>query len=102
MNTAIYSPSGSNAGIGFAVPADTIKRIVPEIVRTGRYQRPGLGVNVATDSFARGMGVSEGVLVVRTRVGSAGQRAGLRPCAVNAQGRVTQIGDVIIKVNQHR
>jgi S1-C subfamily serine protease len=102
MNTAIYSPSGSNAGIGFAVPSDTIKRIVPEIVRTGRYQRPGLGVNVATDSFARGMGVPEGVMVVRVSPGSPGHRAGLRPCEVNAQRRVTKIGDVIIKVDEHR
>ena len=42
INTAIYSPSG--AGIGFAVPADTVNRVVPQLVRNGKYIRPSLGI----------------------------------------------------------
>lgn len=46
INTAIYSPSGANAGIGFAVPVDTVNRVVPQIIRQGRYVRPALGIEV--------------------------------------------------------
>lgn len=46
VNTAIYSPSGAYAGIGFAVPIDTVNRVVPEIIAVGRYVRPSLGITV--------------------------------------------------------
>jgi len=53
MNTVIYSPSGASSGVGFAVPVDIIKRIVPEIIKTGRVSRPGLGVTYVPDEYAR-------------------------------------------------
>ena len=48
VNTAIYSPSGASAGIGFAIPVDTVNRIVPELIRSGKVTRPGLGVKSPT------------------------------------------------------
>ena len=46
INTAIYSPSGANAGIGFAVPVDTVKRVVPQLIKTGKAVRPTLGIEI--------------------------------------------------------
>ncbi|HBV4799681.1 TPA: trypsin-like peptidase domain-containing protein, partial [Escherichia coli] len=46
INTAIYSPSGASAGIGFAVPVDTVMRVVPQLIKTGKYIRPALGIEV--------------------------------------------------------
>ena len=63
MNTMIISPSGASSGIGFAVPVDTIKKIVPEIIRYGKVQRPGLGVSLMSDPYARRIGV-EGVVIL--------------------------------------
>lgn len=45
INTAIYSPSGAYAGIGFAVPVDTVNRVVPQLIAQGKYQRPSMGGN---------------------------------------------------------
>ena len=53
MNTAIYSPSGASAGIGFAIPVDEIKRSVPQLIEHGKITRPGLGVQVANDQLAK-------------------------------------------------
>src|SRR5262249_31995502 len=53
VNTAIYSPSGSSAGIGFAIPVDEVNRAVPQLIKDGEITRPGLGVQVATDQLAR-------------------------------------------------
>ncbi len=77
VNTAIYSPSGSSAGIWFAVPVDTVNRVVPQLLRHGRVVRPGLGVRMAEDVSTQGLGVS-GVLVLDVPPGSAGATAGLR------------------------
>ena len=53
-DTAIYSPSGASAGIGFAIPVDTVNRVVPELIRYGKIIRPGLGVQVAEDQLEIG------------------------------------------------
>ncbi len=63
INTAIQSPSGASAGIGFAVPVDTVNRVVPQLVRHGRLVRPRLGLQVATDAIARRLRL-EGLLVL--------------------------------------
>jgi S1-C subfamily serine protease len=63
VNTAIYSPSGASAGIGFAIPVDTVNRIVPELIRYGKLTRPGIGVQIAEDQIAQQLGI-KGVLVV--------------------------------------
>ncbi|NBC97142.1 MAG: PDZ domain-containing protein [Deinococcus-Thermus bacterium] len=96
VNTAIYSPSGSSAGIGFAVPAETVGRVVPQLIRTGSYAPPSLGVEVdeRVNAMARRQGV-EGVLVLGVTPGSAAERAGLEPARATRDGRIVP-GDVIV------
>jgi S1-C subfamily serine protease len=94
VTTAIISPSGSNAGIGFAVPVDVVNRIVPQLIRDGRVPTPGIGIVMANEAVAARLGV-EGVIVVRTAPGSPAQRAGLRGVDL-ASG---ELGDVIVEAN---
>jgi S1-C subfamily serine protease len=96
MNTAIYSPSGASAGVGFAVPVDTINRIVPQLLRHGRVIRPALGVQIADDSTVRRIGV-RGVLIVDVTEGSGAERAGLRGTRRDPRGGLV-LGDVITAV----
>lgn len=100
VNTAIYSPSGASAGIGFAVGADTCRRVVNQIIRHGRVVTPSLGVTCAPDAQALQLGV-EGVLVVGVLPGSGAERAGLRGMSRDAQGRVL-LGDIIMAVGGER
>jgi S1-C subfamily serine protease len=97
VNTAIYSPSGASAGIGFAIPVDTVNRIVPEVIRYGKVTRPGIGIQIAEDQIAERLGVN-GVLVVDVVAGSAAAKAGLRATRREASGRV-RLGDVITAIN---
>jgi S1-C subfamily serine protease len=94
VNTAIYSPSGSNAGIGFAIPVDAVNRVVPELIRNGRVPTPGIGIVGDDETLAARLGI-EGVVVVRTVPGSPADRAGLRG-VIAATG---QIGDVVVAAN---
>ncbi len=97
VNTAIYSPSGASAGIGFAIPVDTVNRIVPELMRHGKVIRPGIGVQIAEEQLARRLGVA-GVLVVDVLPGSAAAKAGIRPTMRDRSGRV-RLGDVIVAID---
>jgi S1-C subfamily serine protease len=97
VNTAIYSPSGGSAGIGFAIPVDTVNRVVPELIRYGKVARPGLGVQVAEDQLAQELGV-KGVLVVEVVPGSAAARAGIRSTRRDTFGRI-RLGDVIVAID---
>jgi S1-C subfamily serine protease len=97
VNTAIYSPSGSSAGIGFAVPVDTVNRVVPQLIRHGRVIRPGLGVRIADDATARRFGL-QGVLIIQVERGSAAEAAGLQGTKRDAEGRLL-LGDVIVGIN---
>ena len=94
VTTAIISPSGSNAGIGFAVPVDIVNRVVPELIRSGRVPTPGIGIVAASESVATRMG-SEGVIVVRTAPGSPAERAGIRGVDLSTGA----LGDVITAVD---
>jgi S1-C subfamily serine protease len=95
INTMIYSPSGAYAGIGFAVPVDTINRVVPRLISYGRYVRPTLGISANDEVSRRLVGEdADGVLVLGVTAGSPAARAGLRATEMSASGRVT-IGDVI-------
>jgi S1-C subfamily serine protease len=93
VNTAIYSPSGASAGIGFAIPVDTVNRIVPELIRSGKIIRPGLGIQIADDQIAQRLGVA-GILVVDVARGSAAAKAGIQPTRRDAEGRL-RLGDII-------
>ncbi|MDP1584959.1 MAG: trypsin-like peptidase domain-containing protein [Bradyrhizobium sp.] len=94
VTTAIISPSGSNAGIGFAVPVDIVNRVVPELIRTGRVPTPGIGIVAANEALATRLGI-EGVIVVRTAPASPAERAGIRGVDF-ASGA---LGDVITELN---
>jgi 2-alkenal reductase len=94
VNTAIYSPSGSNAGIGFAIPVNVVNRIVPELIRNGRVPTPGIGIVADDETLAARLGI-EGVVVVRTVPGSPAARAGLQ--GINTA--TGQIGDVVVAAN---
>ena len=108
VNTVIYSTSGANQGVGFAVPVDTVNRIVPQIIRTGTVtsepkgldRPPVIGIYMQPDEYARERGV-EGV-VVREVIGKSGaEQAGLRGLSQTRAGRVL-LGDVILAVDERR
>jgi len=98
MTTAIISPSGAFAGIGFAIPVDEINEIVPQLIRHGKVVRPRLGVQVAEDQLARKVGVDEGTLVIKVMPDSAAARAGIRGTRRDESGQIV-LGDVIVAVN---
>jgi S1-C subfamily serine protease len=97
VNTAIYSPSGASAGIGFAIPVDTVNRIVPELIRSGKIVRPGLGIQIADEQIAQRLGAT-GVLVVDVARGSAASKAGIQPTRRDVEGRL-RLGDIITAVD---
>jgi S1-C subfamily serine protease len=97
MNTAIVSPSGSYAGIGFAVPVDTINRIVPQLIRNGVVKKPGLGIQVLESDLLRGNGIVGGIVANVLR-GSPADKAGLSPLGRDTNGKI-QLGDVIVAVD---
>jgi S1-C subfamily serine protease len=98
VNTAIYSPSGSSAGIGFAVPVDTVNRVVPQLIRNGTYRPPVLGVvhDERINALARRQGI-EGVLVLDVEPGSPAEVAGVRPAQQTRFGEIVP-GDIVIGV----
>jgi S1-C subfamily serine protease len=99
INTAIYSPSGASAGIGFAVPVDTVNRVVPELIRHGKYLRPALGIEVDEGLNQRLTGLLEveGVVILRVAPGSAAMAAGLRGATISRDGGIVP-GDIITAV----
>lgn len=78
MNTAIYSPSGASAGIGFAIPIDTVKVIVETLIRDGRVIRPVLGISYLGTKQARTLGITSGVLVLDVPPNTPPAKAGLK------------------------
>jgi S1-C subfamily serine protease len=96
INTAIYSPSGASAGIGFAVPVNIVNRIVPEIIKYGKAMKPGLGVTIANRQITRRLGI-EGVLLLNIQPGSSAEKAGLR--GTRRVGDKIVLGDIIQSVN---
>lgn len=92
VTTAIYSPSGAYAGLGFAVPIDTVTRVVPALIQNGRAPIAGIGILAADQSIAARLGV-EGVLIWQTSNGSPAARVGLR--GTDPQRGV--LGDVILQ-----
>ena len=94
VNTAIFSPSGASAGIGFAVPVDVVNRVVPDLIRNGRVRSPGIGIIAGQEATAARLGI-DGVVVLRVLPGSPAAKAGLR--GVDSKSGV--IGDVVVGVN---
>lgn len=99
VNTMIYSPSGASAGIGFAIPVNTVKEVVPELIKHGRLVRPILGIAVAPDHWAKQIGV-QGVPILRTEPNSPAAEAGLEGAKRNSWGQIT-LGDVIVAIDDY-
>lgn len=93
VNTAILAPTGSFTGVGFAIPVDTVNRIVPELIRDGRARLPGIGIVPVPEQVANRHGI-RGVVIQAVREGSGAAEAGLQ--GLDADGR---IGDIIVAVN---
>ncbi len=98
VNTAIYSPSGASAGIGFAIPIDEVNRIVPRLIRDGRLVRPALGVTSGAASLTRALNLPKGVPLVAVQPGGPAARAGLQPFRRGRGGEI-EPGDVITAVD---
>jgi len=97
VNTQIVSPSGAFAGISFAVPVDTVRRVVPQLIAHGKIIRPGLGVHLLSDGIAARYGI-KGAVLMRLAAASAAGRAGLKGAVETATGEVI-LGDVITAVD---
>ncbi len=100
MNTAIYSPSGASAGIGFAVPADTVNRVVPQIIRHGKYVLPSLGIrmNEAVNQRLLSILNIKGVVVLRPSPTAPAPASGLKETTFGRNGNIA-LGDVITAVD---
>jgi S1-C subfamily serine protease len=99
VNTAIYSPSGASSGIGFAIPVNTVKDVVPELIQFGRVQTPILGITrVPQPDYYRQLWGIEGVIVLDTVEGSDPDRLGMRGLSRATRGRIL-LGDVIVAID---
>ena len=94
VNTAIFSPTGTNTGIGFAIPIDTVNRIVPLIISDGRVPTPGIGIVAADETVSAQLGV-QGVVIVSVVPESPAAGAGL----LGLDSATGELGDVIVAVN---
>ena len=102
INTMIYSPSGRSTGIGFAVPVDTVNRVVPQLISRGKYIRPGLGITVDSKLNNRLTGMLEikGVVILSVNPGTAAEKSGLKGATISRDGRVKP-EDVIVALDGH-
>lgn len=98
VNTAIYSPSGGSAGIGFAIPVDALRWVVPDLIQYGKIRRPQLGIHSAPDSLTRRLRL-KGVLILDVIPGRGAAKAGLQGTRRDGQGRLI-LGDLIVAVDQ--
>ena len=99
VNTQIASPSGASAGIGFAIPVDEINRIVPKLIRDGRFVRPAIGVSAGPPGLSQALKVPKGVVLVDVGRGSPAEKAGLQPFRRGNRGEVLG-GDVITAIDE--
>jgi S1-C subfamily serine protease len=98
MNTMIASPSGTSSGVGFAVPVDTIRKIVPQIIRFGKVTEPDLGVTFIHDEYARRAGL-RGAVIREVPRDSPAYEAGLRGLSRDNRGRLF-VGDIIVGIDE--
>lgn len=98
MNTAIVSPSGGFAGIGFAIPVDEINRVVPQLINHGAVVHPQLRVQLAEDELAQQMGVKEGALILKVLPNGPAAKAGLMGTRREKDGKI-KLGDVILAID---
>ena len=95
MNTSVIGP-GNRAGIGFAIPVDTMNRVVPLLIARGQLEPVYLGFTALIPAYARALGVTQGVMVSDVEAGSPAARAGLRPLRLDREGHVVAPGDILL------
>ncbi len=98
LNTMIYSRSGAASGVGFAVPAETISRVVPQLIQYGRVKMSGIGIVPLEQKIASHFAKDGGVFVSRVLNNSSAAKAGLRGVQVDSYGRLI-LGDAIVAIN---
>ena len=98
VNTAIYSPSGGSAGIGFAIPVNLVKEVVPQLIAYGKILRPVLGVELASDRWTRRYGV-KGVAIIRVLRGLPAAEAGMQGASRNRRGEII-LGYIITHIEE--
>lgn len=104
INSQILSPSGTSAGVGFAVPVNIAKRVVPQLLQTGQVSRPKLGISTRDVSAFRNqvdLPVNDGVLIVQVQRGGAAAAAGLRGLQPTEDGEV-ELGDIIVGIDKEK
>ncbi|CAI5458219.1 unnamed protein product [Closterium sp. Yama58-4] len=99
INTAIYTNTGTSAGVGFAIPVSAVARVVPQIIQYGKVIRPTLNVQLAADGIARQLGVAAGALILGVKPGSAAAKAGVTATRRGFAGNIV-LGDVIVAIDQ--
>ncbi|HZV44272.1 MAG TPA: trypsin-like peptidase domain-containing protein, partial [Saprospiraceae bacterium] len=97
VNTAIYSPSGAYAGIGFSIPVDAVNWVVPDLIKYGKLQRPVLGIELVQQQVIDRMGL-EGALVMDVTPGGGAEKAGILPTRRSSNGDIL-LGDLIVEIN---
>ncbi|MBT6614957.1 MAG: PDZ domain-containing protein, partial [Deltaproteobacteria bacterium] len=99
VNTIIVSSSGTNAGVGFALPVNTVKDIIPQLIKHGRIMRPIIGITTVQDSIARRYRI-KGVIIYQVPQGSNADKAGMVGVRQDNSGNIS-LGDIITKVDQY-
>jgi len=97
VNTAIFSPSGAYAGIGFSIPVDVVRTVVPDLITYGKIIRPTLGIQIASARLTAQLGVT-GLLIMNVTEGGSAETAGIQPTYRNQYGQIV-LGDVIVAIN---
>jgi len=97
VNTQIISPSGASAGIGFAIPVNTVKKVIPQLIQYGREVQPTLGIQYVSDAVARQRGI-RGIIVAAVNPNAPAGRAGLRGLQQDRRGGY-QLGDIIVEID---
>ncbi|MBV9959168.1 MAG: trypsin-like peptidase domain-containing protein [Acidobacteria bacterium] len=98
INSQILSPSGASAGVGFAVPINIAKRVVPELIQNGSVRRPKLGIGTRDVNTLRGMPLEDGILIIQTTPGGSAAAAGLRATTQTEDGEIS-LGDIIVGID---
>lgn len=99
VNTAIYSPSGAYAGIGFSIPVDVVSWVIPDLIKFGKINRPTLGIELASQRIMQKLG-QEGILVLQVLKNGAASKAGIQPTTRNKYGEIV-LGDIITKIDDY-